>query len=80
MNHYIKYYINSVNSEIQVFLDKYNLSSILQNKTKCFVYEKIMNEIGMSVKELENLINIISLPDDDNALMKYYITNFCYFW
>ena len=62
-NHYVKYYITSVQGETNVFLEKYDLKAVLKQKTKCFIYEQLMVELGISLPELKNLMNLISCDE-----------------
>ncbi len=73
-NHYTKYYINAVQGETNVFLEKYDLKAILKNKTKSFLYDQIMQEMGISLEELKNLMNMIACNED--TILNFYMTDF----
>jgi hypothetical protein len=72
-NHYIKYYITAVQGETNVFLEKYDLKAILKQKNKCFIYEQLMIEMGISLPELKNLMNLIAC--DEESVVNYYMTD-----
>jgi hypothetical protein len=72
-NHYSKYYIDAVRGEANVFLEKYDLKSILKHKTKCYIYDQLMSELGISLLELKNLMNLIAC--DEESILNYYMTD-----
>ncbi len=54
-NHLRSHYIDQVKSEINRFVDKYNLKEKLKIKSESFFYEIIMKELGIKIKDLEEI-------------------------
>jgi hypothetical protein len=75
-NHLRSHYINQINSEIQTFIDKYNLKEKLKIKSEVWFYEMLMKELNISLKDLEQIEEINSLSNDDSNILKYYLNKY----
>lgn len=75
-NHLRSHYIDQIKSEINRFVEKYNLKEKLKIKSEVFFYELLMKELGVNVKDLEEIDQTNSLENIDSNILKYYLNKY----
>jgi hypothetical protein len=75
-NHLRSHYIEQIKTEINRFVEKYNLKDKLKIKSESFFYELLMKELGIKIENLKEMEETNSLENDESNILKYYLNKY----
>lgn len=70
------HYIEGINEETAIFLEKYHLNQKLNHKSEVFFYENLMNELGLSVEKLEEAEKINQIGNEEDSMLQNYLLSY----
>lgn len=74
INFYKHQYVKQVESEIDVFMDKYGLKERLRNRSEVCIYDKLLSDFEISLSQFQEMEESTSLETEE--LMIFYLTKY----
>lgn len=70
------HYLDQAQSEITKFVDKYNFKEKLRFKSEVTFYELLLQELNITVNNLEELDELNKIQNYETHLMKYFLMQY----